>query len=185
VGVLNGLDTVASRRLLRLPSPGAFARLGITFAIGLLADLWTKKLAVDRLAELAVDYACIPGWLHFTYVENFGAVFGAGQGFRWFFVGVSVIAIGAVVWMFMESGRRRLYQILLGMLLAGIIGNLYDRMVYGYVRDMIHALPQWPRLFPWVFNVADSLLCVSIGALMVYGLMFPDRPRGGSDADGR
>lgn len=174
---------MAPRRYLSLPSSAAFARLGITFAIGLIADLWTKKLAVERLAEPAADYPCISGWLHFTYVENFGAVFGAGQGFRWFFVGVSVIAIGAVVWMFLESGRRRLYQILLGMLLAGIIGNLYDRMVYGYVRDMIHALPQWPKAFPWVFNVADSLLCVSIGALMIYGFVFPDRPRNARDAD--
>ena len=175
---------MALRRYLRMPSPAAFTRLGITFAIGLLADLWTKKLAVERWAETTADYVFIPGWLHFTYVPNYGAVFGAWQGFRWFFVGVSVIAIGAVVWMFMESGRRRLYQILLGMLLAGIIGNLYDRMAYGYVRDMIHALPQWPKLFPWVFNVADSLLCVSIGALMIYGLVFPDNPRDAESRDG-
>ena len=181
---------MASRRHLSLPSTAAFARLGITFVIGLIADLWTKKLAVDRLADPPADYACIPGWLHFTYLPNYGAVFGAWQGFRWFFVGVSVIAIGAVVWMFLESGRRRLYQVLLGMLLAGIIGNLYDRMAYGYVRDMIHALPQWPKLFPWVFNVADSLLCVSIGTLIIYGLVFPDPPRAAelrdaSNADAR
>lgn len=160
----------------RIPSIADCVRLGIVFALGVVADLWTKHLAVQYLAEPQTESQFIPGYLHFTYVENLGAVFGAGQGLRWVFVGVSVLAIGAVAWMFVQSAGKRVYQLLLGMLLAGIVGNLYDRIHYGYVRDMIHALPRWPSLFPWVFNVADSLLCVSIGALILHGLLFPDPP---------
>jgi lipoprotein signal peptidase len=40
---------------------------------------------------------------------------------------------------------------------------------------MIHALPRWPDLFPWVFNVADSLLCVSITILILVGIFFDER----------
>jgi len=58
-------------------------------------------------------------------------------------------------------------------------GNLYDRVVFGYVRDMIYAFPNlhwsdlWKALpqmevFPWIFNVADSLLCTGVGAMFVY-----------------
>ena len=60
------------------------------------------------------------------------------------------------------------------MLLAGILGNLYDRVFIGYVRDMIHVFPRWPNLFPWVFNIADSLLCVSIGILLIAGILTPE-----------
>ena len=54
------------------------------------------------------------------------------------------------------------------MLLAGVLGNMFDRIRFGYVRDMIHALPMWPRFFPWVFNIADSLLCVGVTLMLLY-----------------
>ena len=52
---------------------------------------------------------------------------------------------------------------------------MYDRIVFGYVRDMIHALPRWPNLFPWIFNVADSMLCVGVFLLIVYSLLHKPR----------
>jgi len=42
-------------------------------------------------------------------------------------------------------------------------------MVFGYVRDMIYALPEW-HIFPWIFNIADSLLCTGVGGMFVYTL---------------
>ena len=164
-------------------------RLIVTVVIGLALDLITKHLAATRLAGREIPF--IPDWLSFTYVENRGAVFGLGQGRQILFICVSAIAIGFVVYLFTRPPRRWWYDITLGMLLAGILGNLYDRAVFGYVRDMIHALPgfywggtwQIPFInypppdrayFPWVFNVADSLLCVSITILLVTGLLTPD-----------
>lgn len=162
------------------------AYLLITTVICLALDLFTKSAAVHHLSppEAAIEF--IPGYLHFTYLENRGAVFGVGQGMRWLFVLVSLGAIGFVAYMFVNSPRRWWHDVLLGMLLAGILGNLYDRLVFGYVRDMIHALPghfwggTWQvfgyppepdrAYFPWVFNVADSLLCVSIAMLIVAGI---------------
>jgi len=166
-------------------SPAALARFLLTMALGLGLDLWTKVLSEAHLRD-APPIRFIPGWLHFTYTENRGAVFGIGQGQRSLFLVVSVLAIGFLTYLFATSGRQRFYQFVLGMLLAGVIGNMYDRYHYGYVRDMIHAVPRWPNLFPWVFNVADSLLCVGVFFMIVYSLFFaprdPEAPQSGEDA---
>ncbi len=163
---------------------GDLARFAVVAAGGLALDLWTKWWAFGTLvADILVDgrgrvavipsrtYSVIPGWLSFDVTANQGAVFGQGQGFRWLFVAISVVAIGFLVRLYQQSGRGQwVYQILLGMLLAGVIGNLYDRVMFGYVRDMIHALPRW-GLFPWIFNVADSLLCVGVGGMMLLAMV--------------
>jgi signal peptidase II len=157
-----------------------------TTVVGLVLDLWTKTLALHHLAG-EPPRELIPHWLHFTYVENHGAVFGLGQGQRWLFVLVSFLAIGFLTYLFALSAGRRFYQFLLGVLLAGVLGNMYDRVTYGYVRDMIHALPGffWPNwmrsflppamanggVFPWVFNVADMLLCVGVFLMIVYSFL--------------
>lgn len=176
-----------------VPALLAFA---LTFAVGVGADLWTKQAAFAELAPhgvrydaryarhvinpdpdgRAVEHDVVEGWLKLQAMTNEGAVFGIGQGQRWLFVGVSVLAIGFIVYLFATSGDHRFYQFVLGMLLAGVIGNMYDRLAFGYVRDMIYALPgkKWPGtgrdVFPWIFNVADSLLCVGVGLIFVYTL---------------
>jgi signal peptidase II len=171
-----------------LRSPIALVLFAGTAAVGLAIDLWTKAAAVATLKDGHI-VRFIPNLIHFTYTENHGAVFGLGQGQQGLFLAVSVAAIGFLGFLFLTSGRSRAYQLILGMLLAGVLGNMYDRLHYGYVRDMIHALPgwQWPSwfvrllpnawqppigrgldVFPWIFNVADSLLCVGVGAMLVY-----------------
>src|SRR5262245_36044100 len=135
-------------------SPAAVMRFVGTCVLGLAADLLTKIWAFRVLDDSVTDqrqiYRLIPGWLHFETTTNRGAVFGIGQGQRWLFIGVSTVAITFLSWLFARSGRKQwAYQILLGMLLAGVLGNLYDRTIYGYVRDMIHVLPRWPNLFPY------------------------------------
>jgi signal peptidase II len=138
-----------------------------TAAIGFALDQWTKLLAVRHLANPPRTYEFITGFLHFEFVKNPGAVFGLGQGNRWLFVFASVLAVVFLTYLFLTSGRRWMYQIILGMLLAGVLGNVYDRILLGYVRDMIHAFPRW-GIFPYVFNVADSLLCVGVGLMILY-----------------
>ena len=64
-----------------------------------------------------------------------------GQGHQTLFLIVSVAAIAVLVYFFAFSGRRRGYQVVLGLLLAGVLGNLYDRLAFGYVRDMLHLFP--------------------------------------------
>jgi signal peptidase II len=167
-------------------SPVGLLLFAGTTAIGLALDLWTKALAVTYLKDQP-PVRVISGWLHFTYTQNPGAVFGLGPGKRVLFIAVSIGAIGFLTYLYALSAGRRFYQFLLGMLMAGVLGNMYDRIVYGVVRDMIHALPgiYWPdaiarflpaelasnSVFPWVFNVADALLCVGVFLMIVYSLL--------------
>jgi signal peptidase II len=159
---------MSSERFSALRSPSAYLLFYLTAAVGLSLDLWTKSLAFTKFAYATDSYAFIPGWLEFQRVVNHGAVFGLGQGDRLVFVLVSIGAIIFLNYLFATSRRRCVYQILLGMLMAGVMGNLYDRVTLGYVRDMIHAVPRWPKFFPWVFNVADSFLCVGVGLMIIY-----------------
>jgi signal peptidase II len=164
-------------------SPAALACFVLTAGIGFGLDQWSKVAAFSKLADAIIQepggqvvpigdrtQPFIPGLIEFHVTANRGAVFGMGQGQRTLFVGVSLAAIVFIFYLFLSSGRQRIYQIILGMLLAGVLGNLYDRMKYGYVRDMIHALPNWPHAFPWIFNVADSLLCTGVFLMIVYSL---------------
>ena len=158
--------------------------------MGVAADQWSKIYAFAALnVELFTDsngvvrtqssktYQFIPGWLHFEGMANQGAVFGLGQGRRLLFIAISIAAIFFIFYLFSVSGRQRFYQLILGMLLAGVIGNLYDRIVFHYVRDMIHGLPRWSKLFPYIFNVADSLLCVGVFLMIVHSFFHPSKER--------
>jgi signal peptidase II len=164
-------------------SPAALACFLLTAILGFGLDQWSKVEAFSRLADAVVHepdgqiavigdrtQPFIRGLIEFRVTANRGAVFGMGQGQRALFVAVSIAAILFIFYLFLSSGRQRIYQIILGMLMAGVLGNLYDRAKYGYVRDMIHALPTWPHAFPWIFNVADSLLCVGVFLMIVYSL---------------
>jgi signal peptidase II len=192
-----------------LRSPAALFRFLAVTVVGLAVDLWTKVWAFKALVTgqanvggyVRVDsdtYAFLPGWVHFHCTANQGAVFGIGQGNRWLFVVVSVLAIGFLTYLFATSGRQRFYQIVLGMLLAGVLGNMYDRIFHGYVRDMIYIFPgrYWPgwltarlpdwgwtrgQIFPWIFNVADMLLCTGVALMLVYSLFAPQPARPGSE----
>lgn len=176
-----------------LLSPAALARFLLTTIVGFTLDLWTKHIAFTQLTSgvpyrgLGMDgrqhwfvdtradliptkgYDLIPGWLHFHVTVNEGAVFGLGQGQRWLFLVISLAAIFFLSYLFITSGRQRFYQFVLGLLLAGVLGNMYDRFRYGFVRDMIYGLPKW-GVFPWIFNVADVLLCVGVALIFLYSL---------------
>lgn len=160
-------------------SPAALARFVLTTLLGLWLDLWSKAFAFEHLT-LRSDgsslkpkvHHFIPGWLEFELTINHGAVFGLGEGQRILFIAVSLAAIVFLTYLFAVSGRQRFYQLILGLLLAGVLGNMYDRIQYRYVRDMIRAVPRWPDLFPWIFNVADVLLCTGVGLMVAYSLVF-------------
>lgn len=176
--------------------------LGITI-IGTLADLQSKAWAfrtvagspviVDRADVMAVvkqggpssvrllipqhpPQVVVTDLLEFTLVLNPGAVFGLGEGGRWFFISFTVLALAAAtaIFAFATKAGERLHHIALGFLLAGGLGNFYDRLVHGVVRDFIHPLPgvDWPfglsmpwsgrQIWPYVNNLADIWLIIGI-----------------------
>ncbi len=140
-----------------------------------LMDQASKAWAVRRVR--IEDWTLIRGALDFVYAENRGIAFGqlqeGGQFGRWFFVVLAGAAAIAVLFYFIRTPRND--DRVLGacaLLLAGILGNLTDRVRLGFVVDfiLVHAGQyHWPT-----FNVADA--SISIGALLLaYDLVFASR----------
>jgi signal peptidase II len=141
-----------------------------------MVDQVSKAWAVKSLRP-GHDVTLIRGFLAFVYTENPGIAFGqlqdGGWWGRWFFVILAVAAALGVLYYFLRTARND--DRILGacaLLLAGITGNLTDRIRFGYVIDFISAHAgsyHWP-----VFNVADASIC--LGALLLaYDLVISGR----------
>ena len=97
---------------------------------------------------------------------NQGALFGIGQGNNLLFAGISIVAALFIVGWSMRSAAAtdRFLCVALGLILAGTLGNLYDRVVFSGVRDFLH----WFRWYDWpVFNIADICLVFGAGLLLL------------------
>ena len=133
---------------------------------GLALDLWTKKAVFDWLKP-EETFPIINGFLRLIIAVNNGAAFNLFAGKPYFLAAVSIIAILAIFAAFLFSGNmQKLVHIALGLFAAGVCGNLYDRLFNnGSVRDFIDVYRgtyHWPT-----FNVADSLLCIGVGLLII------------------
>lgn len=131
----------------------------LVIASVLVLDRITKLWALKTLA-FRPPIEVLP-FFHLTYVENTGAAFGMGQDLNWFFVGLSS-AILAVLLYWRRSWSKENIPLQLGcsLVAGGAVGNLCDRIAYGYVIDFLDFLV-WP-----VFNVADS--CITVGAFLLF-----------------
>lgn len=199
--------------------PASHLRLWLVAGLGLAADLWTKDWAF-RSFESNESSVLIENVFKLHLSLNPGALFGLGGGMAPIFVGASVLALLFVLYLFANSSASRWSMHLsLGLVLAGALGNLYDRTTQqayvAYVpnnhRDIgvlvretdthvtLSDFPKggnertWPRLdearsglqpvvrdflkidlkigdfalWPWIFNVADALLVIGVGVLLI------------------
>ncbi len=102
---------------------------------------------------------------------NQGALFGMGQGNNHIFTIISLLASVAIIyWSTRSSTSKDLFLCMsLGLILAGTLGNLYDRIIFGGVRDFLH----WYGGFDWpVFNIADSCLVCGASLLLIQAVFF-------------
>lgn len=152
-----------------MKSPGARRWLLLSLVIVVLDQL-TKFWANDIL-DYHQPVPVIP-MFNLTLTYNTGAAFGflsdAGGWQRWFFVSLTlIISIILFRWIWMMHVTERLHAIALALILGGAIGNLIDRIWFGYVIDFIdiyYDTYHWP-----IFNIADS--AITIGAiLLIYDL---------------
>ena len=132
-------------------------------------DQTTKALAVRRL-RFGDDVALIPGFLNLAYAQNTGVAFSMlddhGDPGRWGLSSVALIAAGLVlyfIWRTPRSDDRILGA--LALLLAGIIGNVTDRIRLGFVIDFIDV--QFGAWHYPTFNVADIAVCCGAGLLII------------------
>ena len=137
------------------------------FAVLIVAlDQVTKWLVVANI-PLFGHVSVIDGLFHLTYTQNTGAAFSSFEGMQWLFALVFILFAAAIIWEF--SGKRwpftNFERWLIVAIYGGGVGNMIDRVAYGYVVDFIDVkfLPFWK----WVFNVADSFVCVGAVLLVI------------------
>ena len=150
----------------------------------LLLDQVSKYLTDLFLVPLGSSCVLIPGVLQLTSAHNRGAAWGMMQGKRFFFIGLTVLVCVLIVFYLIKRRKTLpvIPRIILALILAGAVGNLIDRIAFGYVRDMIYfILIDFP-----IFNVADSaltigcvLLCINI--LFMKEQTFPELSEKRSD----
>jgi signal peptidase II len=184
---------------LRSRSPLRPAAAGIVIAIlavlVLAADQLAKTVAIDSLpAERVVPV--LGDALQFYLVRNPGAAFSLGEGVTWVFTIALAVVAGVIVFLAVRRVRSRLWAVVLGLLLGGVLGNLTDRLVrepgfpVGHVVDFIST----PWMMPAIYNVADIFIVsmmISVAILVLVGLRLDgtretraSREPADADADG-
>ena len=128
----------------------------------ILADQ-ISKFIVRNSMHLSQSISVIKNIFYITYMHNFGAGFGILQRQRLFLILISAAVACIILFYSKKIGKKeRLLQVIAGIVLGGTVGNLIDRIIYGYVIDFLDF-----RIWP-IFNIADSAVTIGIIFLIVY-----------------
>ncbi len=152
----------------------AYAAYGFAILVVVL-DQVTKAWVMGGLDLREVGQIEVwPPLFNLTWVENRGVsfgLFGDGSG-RWALSAFSIVVAGILGWWAMKADRRLLITAI-GLVMGGALGNVIDRIRFGYVVDFLDVsgphffLGAMKINFPWVFNVADSAICVGLVLLIL------------------
>jgi signal peptidase II len=128
-------------------------------------DQWTKQLVL-RFISPDEPRVVISNFFTLVNITNTGAAFGSFKGNNTFFIVISIIALLVVMFLLVKRRQVDLWRdVSLALLLAGILGNLTDRLLYGHVIDFLLFNLHVRYADPWpAFNVADS--CISIAVVL-------------------
>jgi len=140
-----------------------YKKLIIFGIIFLLIDQLSKGL-ISLYMNLNESFK-LTNFLSITYVQNIGAAFSILEGARWLFIILGIIALNIIYIFFIKDKKLTNFEIIIyALMLSGIIGNIIDRVLYGYVIDFIDI-----TLFNFaIFNFADSFIVISVILLVVF-----------------
>jgi signal peptidase II len=156
----NALEPIPGARRSLAAGPAQWLALAVVAFTAAAADQLTKYLVVGTL-ELG-DSVQIAGPLSIHHVRNTGIAFGLFSDATGVVIGLTSIAIAALVVFFARSGRRHpLLPVAVGLVLGGSLSNLVDRLRLGHVTDFID-FDYWPA-----FNLADTFIVVGVGLLFL------------------
>ncbi|MFH1398792.1 MAG: signal peptidase II [Candidatus Woesearchaeota archaeon] len=135
----------------------------------MIAKLSVGLLILDQLAKYVIrasmgfgeSVPIIRNSFHITLVQNTGAIFGMFRGQNMVFVWLSVMAIGLLLYEWERFPKGRVCQFLLVLIVTGLVSNLIDRVLFGFVTDFLD-FRVWP-----VFNFADAMVSVGVAGLVV------------------
>lgn len=163
------------------PRPNALSWLALS-ALLIVADQASKWLALAKL-QYGQPVPFIDGYWNWTLVYNYGAAFSflsdAGGWQRWFFSGLALVISAVLVGLLARTARADWRTALpYALVVAGALGNLVDRLRFGYVVDFVDwylGFTDWPH---WpAFNVADA--CIVVGAVLLVLFSFGAAPATG------
>jgi signal peptidase II len=133
------------------------------------ADQLIKHFVLENLVD-AGRVTAIPHILDLIYVENRGVAFGMFSNMRWLFVVItSIVIIAFIVMLFKGGYKSKLFSISCALIVGGGIGNLIDRLAYGFVVDYLQL-----SFFSPVCNFADYCITVGTVLLVIYLLFYSD-----------
>lgn len=146
----------------------------IIIVFAMIFDLAVKQWAMDFLRTLPSQTIVVwPGVFELTYVENRGGAFGILQDQKWFFLIIAFLVVLALVVFILKTRKNSNIgmRITMAFLIAGALGNLIDRAIFGYVRDMFYF-----RLINFaVFNLADAYIVVGAAFMIFYVLTHKEK----------
>ncbi len=140
------------------------------FALGIVGlDQWTKYLVLENI-PLFGNVKAIPGLFHLTYVRNTGAAFSAFEGAQWLFAVIFLVLTAAIFYEYFKSPLpfTKFERWMIAAIYGGGIGNMIDRVRFGYVVDMIEV--DFMKFA--VFNVADCFITCGCIAMVVSLIFF-------------
>jgi len=138
------------------------------YALDQITKYWIL-LHVDPDANLPI----IPRWFYLVNVTNTGAAFGSFKNNNAFFIVLSLIAMVAVLSILLRKQPHpdAWRDLSLALLLAGVMGNLTDRLIHGHVTDFLLINLHVRFADPWpAFNVADSCICIAVICFIIHTL---------------
>lgn len=162
----------------------------IVLFAALAVDLITKALVAANI-PLGGSVTLIPNFLYFTYTHNYAAAFGSRFGLdklfgetgtMVFFIVLTFVATGFFgYFMYRNRGKSLVCRLAFALIIGGAIGNLVDRIAFGYVRDFVEIVYFGLTIFGQksfaIFNIADAALCVGVAMFLVYYIFIYKEPK--------
>lgn len=141
-----------------------------TFVLDQISKTWIYLAVAFEAERIAV----IPGFFYIVHWGNTGAAWGIFQGMSFWLALLAVVALAVIYKLRHHLALRTMPgQVSFGFLCGGILGNLVDRLVHGYVIDFLDfriGEYAWPA-----FNVADSAICVGVALYIFYSFFKPEK----------
>lgn len=153
-----------------------FLALALTIAV-LTIDLVSKYMIELYLPNIGDSASFLPGFINFLVVHNNGAAWNSFAGMQVLLIVLTSLVLALFVVFFAlrykKQGEKvsKLLAVAFGFVVGGSLGNLFDRIAFGYVRDFLNfEFMSFP-----VFNLADTFVCIGMILLVVYFIFFFDK----------
>jgi signal peptidase II len=126
-----------------------------------------SKLVVSNLMNVYDSIVIIKNFFYISYVRNTGAAWSIFSNNTWFVILISLLIIGGIIiYILKNKPKSKLEKVGYSMILGGALGNLIDRVIYGYVIDFLDFY-----IFGYdypIFNLADTFIVIGVILLLIY-----------------